>query len=226
MFDVDDVAVLDEDEDRLEASLHEAVGSGLLTIDDGRYAFDHSLTQQALYAGLQHARNPAPAHRGQARAPSPRRTAAPLGRDRAPSGSGRAGRSRHSPRPARGVRSQQASTRRTRRSASMDTRSTSRRRSATRWRRRPHWSERVRSSSRLPGTTTRSTTSSRRPTATGESRRSRPTAGGRGDGSRRHCTDVAKARPPRSGSTRSSPSSRRPGQTIRPPAELPLWRPA
>lgn len=58
VFDVDDVAILDE-EDLLEKALDDAVGSGLLTIDGGRYAFDHSLTQQALYSGL----SPAARHR-------------------------------------------------------------------------------------------------------------------------------------------------------------------
>jgi transcriptional regulator with XRE-family HTH domain/tetratricopeptide (TPR) repeat protein len=52
VFDPEDVAVVDAEEDLLEASLDEAVESGLLMIADDRYAFDHSLTQQALYAGL------------------------------------------------------------------------------------------------------------------------------------------------------------------------------
>jgi transcriptional regulator with XRE-family HTH domain/tetratricopeptide (TPR) repeat protein len=51
VFDPDDVAVAAEEE-LLEAALDDAVGSGLLTTADGRYAFDHVLTQQALYAGL------------------------------------------------------------------------------------------------------------------------------------------------------------------------------
>lgn len=52
VFDLDDVSIVDEDEDVLEAALDEGVSSGLLTVEEDRYAFDHSLTQQALYTGL------------------------------------------------------------------------------------------------------------------------------------------------------------------------------
>ncbi|RNL62921.1 helix-turn-helix domain-containing protein [Nocardioides marmoriginsengisoli] len=52
VFDPDDVWIDDLGEDQLEESLDAAVDSGLLTVTDDRYAFDHSLTQQALYAGL------------------------------------------------------------------------------------------------------------------------------------------------------------------------------
>lgn len=52
VFDPQDVSIVDAEEDALEESLDEAVASGLLTVEEGRYAFDHSLTQQALYADL------------------------------------------------------------------------------------------------------------------------------------------------------------------------------
>ncbi|MBO9523471.1 MAG: AAA family ATPase [Nocardioidaceae bacterium] len=56
VFDVDDVPTDAGDEEALEGALDEAVDSGLLTIAEDRYAFDHSLTQQALYGGLSPAR--------------------------------------------------------------------------------------------------------------------------------------------------------------------------
>lgn len=52
VVDVEDLAILDLDDDELERSLDEAVASGLLTTAGDRYAFDHVLTQQALYGGL------------------------------------------------------------------------------------------------------------------------------------------------------------------------------
>jgi tetratricopeptide (TPR) repeat protein/transcriptional regulator with XRE-family HTH domain len=52
VFDVEDLSIVDADERELEDALEEAVGSGLLTTVEGRYAFDHVLTQQALYAAL------------------------------------------------------------------------------------------------------------------------------------------------------------------------------
>ncbi len=51
VFDPADLADLAE-EPGLEAALDEAVDAGLLTIDGGHYAFDHSLTRQTLYAAL------------------------------------------------------------------------------------------------------------------------------------------------------------------------------
>jgi tetratricopeptide (TPR) repeat protein/transcriptional regulator with XRE-family HTH domain len=49
---VDDLAIIDIDEARLEAALDEAVASGLLCALDNLYAFDHVLTHQALYSAL------------------------------------------------------------------------------------------------------------------------------------------------------------------------------
>jgi tetratricopeptide (TPR) repeat protein/transcriptional regulator with XRE-family HTH domain len=56
VFGVEDLAVVDAEQAQLEAALDEAVASGLLTTADGGYAFDHVLTQQALYAALPPAR--------------------------------------------------------------------------------------------------------------------------------------------------------------------------
>jgi transcriptional regulator with XRE-family HTH domain/tetratricopeptide (TPR) repeat protein len=56
VFGVEDLAIMDAAETQLEAALDEAVASGLLTTADGGYAFDHALTQQALYAALSPAR--------------------------------------------------------------------------------------------------------------------------------------------------------------------------
>ncbi|MFI5429364.1 tetratricopeptide repeat protein [Aeromicrobium sp. UC242_57] len=52
VFDPEDVSIIDAEEDRLEEALDEAVASGLLTVEEDRYAFEHSLTRQALYGGL------------------------------------------------------------------------------------------------------------------------------------------------------------------------------
>jgi transcriptional regulator with XRE-family HTH domain/tetratricopeptide (TPR) repeat protein len=52
VFDPDDVPA----DHRLEKALDEAVASGLLTTVGDHYAFDHSLTQQAIHAGLSPAR--------------------------------------------------------------------------------------------------------------------------------------------------------------------------
>ena len=56
VFGVEDLAIVDAGETQLEAALDEAVASGLLTTAGGGYAFDHALTQQALYAALSPAR--------------------------------------------------------------------------------------------------------------------------------------------------------------------------
>jgi transcriptional regulator with XRE-family HTH domain/tetratricopeptide (TPR) repeat protein len=56
VFGVEDLAIVDAGETELEAAMDEAVASGLLTIAGGGYAFDHALTQQALYAALSPAR--------------------------------------------------------------------------------------------------------------------------------------------------------------------------
>jgi transcriptional regulator with XRE-family HTH domain/tetratricopeptide (TPR) repeat protein len=52
VFDPDDVAIGGAVEDELEQALDEAVASGLLTVVADGYAFDHSLTQQALHSGM------------------------------------------------------------------------------------------------------------------------------------------------------------------------------
>lgn len=52
VFDLDDVSTIDVSDELLETALEEAVDAGLLTAEEDRYAFDHSLTQQALYAAL------------------------------------------------------------------------------------------------------------------------------------------------------------------------------
>ena len=51
-FEAEDIAADDADMDGLEEILDEATAAGLVTIDHDGYAFDHSLTRQALYAGL------------------------------------------------------------------------------------------------------------------------------------------------------------------------------
>jgi len=52
VFDLDDLEILHAADTALEQALDEAVASGLLTTDGGRYTFDHVLTQQTLYSGL------------------------------------------------------------------------------------------------------------------------------------------------------------------------------
>lgn len=50
--DLEELGVGDAGEAAFEQAFDESVASGLLTTGDGRYAFDHALTQQALYTGL------------------------------------------------------------------------------------------------------------------------------------------------------------------------------
>ncbi|HEX4087629.1 MAG TPA: AAA family ATPase [Trebonia sp.] len=56
VFGVQDLAIVDAEEEELEAALDETVAAGLLTAAGRSYAFDHALTRQALYAALSPAR--------------------------------------------------------------------------------------------------------------------------------------------------------------------------
>jgi transcriptional regulator with XRE-family HTH domain/tetratricopeptide (TPR) repeat protein len=52
LAELEDLGIDDAGEEAFEQAFDEAVASGLLATAEGRYGFDHALTQHALYAGL------------------------------------------------------------------------------------------------------------------------------------------------------------------------------